>query len=140
MMIRSLLVAVGSIAAVLFLDPSMLLGFPKEKPGLWLLVMVLYPLLSAYPQELIYRAYFFHRYKDIFPAQAATILASSAAFSFLHIIFNNWIAVGLTFPAGYIFSRTYIRSGSLMLAAIEHGLYGCIIFTSGLGRFFYNPS
>lgn len=136
---RSLLVAAGSVAAVLVIDPTLLFGFPKSRPWFWLLVMFLYPLLSAYPQELIYRAFFFHRYRDILPSQWAVVLASTLAFSFLHIIFGNWIAVILTIPAGYVFSRTYVRSGSLMLAAIEHGLYGCIVFTSGLGRFFYNP-
>jgi len=136
---RSLLVAVGAVIVVLIIDPALLFGLPKSRPRLWLLVMFLYPLLSAYPQEVIYRAFFFHRYRDILPSRWAVILASTLAFSFLHIIFDNWIAVILTIPAGYIFSRTYVRSGSLMLAAIEHGLYGCIIFTSGLGRFFYNP-
>lgn len=137
---RSLIVAAGAIVAVLIIDPTLLFGFPKAQPRLWLLVMFLYPLLSAYPQEVIYRAFFFHRYREILPARWAAILVSTLAFSFLHIIFDNWIAVILTIPAGYIFSRTYVRSGSLMLAAIEHGLYGCIIFTSGLGRFFYNPN
>ena len=35
----------------------------KESPILWATVIVLYPLLSVYPQELVYRAFFFHRYK-----------------------------------------------------------------------------
>lgn len=137
---RALIVAAGSIVAVLIMEPALLFGFPRARPWLWLLVMFLYPLLSAYPQEVIYRSFLFHRYKDILPVQWAAILASTLAFSFLHIIFDNWIAVVLTIPAGYLFSRTYVRSGSLLLAAIEHGLYGCIVFTSGLGRFFYNPN
>lgn len=65
--------------------------------------------------------------------------ASVLAFSFLHVIFDNWIAVALTVPAGYLFTRTYRRTDSLLLASLEHALYGCAVFTTGLGRFFYTP-
>lgn len=137
--LRSLGVALFSVCAVAIIDPSLLFGFPAAKPMLWLLVMILYPLLSAWPQEIIYRGFLIRRYGDILPGQAAMI-ASVLAFSFLHVIFDNWIAVLLTIPAGYLFTRTYLKTGSLMLASVEHAAYGCIVFTTGLGRFFYTPS
>ncbi|QGY41593.1 CPBP family intramembrane metalloprotease [Pseudodesulfovibrio cashew] len=137
---RAALVAVLCLGVVALLEPALLFGFPRTRPWLWLMVMVLYPLLSAYPQELIYRAFFFHRYRAILPSEAGLVWASTLAFAFLHVIFGNWVAVGLTIPAGYLFSRTYVRTGSLFLASIEHALYGCIIFTTGLGRYFYTPS
>lgn len=138
-LLRSAGVFLLSACAVLAIDPGLLFAFPRTRPGLWLLVMLLYPLLSAYPQETIYRAFLFRRYKPIMPSTTFLTLASVTAFSFLHIIFDNWIAVILTLPAGYLFTRTYLATGSLMLASLEHALYGCAIFTTGLGRFFYNP-
>jgi len=45
--------------AVRFLAPDLLFSLVKKSPALWVLVMLLYPLLSAYPQELLYRAFFF---------------------------------------------------------------------------------
>jgi membrane protease YdiL (CAAX protease family) len=101
--------------------------------------MVLYPLLSAFPQEAIYRAFLFHRYAPILKTGHARTWASVLAFSFLHIVFGNWVAVALTLPAGWIFARTYRTTGSLALASLEHAVYGCIVFTVGLGRFFYTP-
>lgn len=139
-LLRSAMVAVFSVGAVLLIDPSLFLTFPRARPWLWLLVMVLYPLLSAYPQELIYRAFLFKRYETILPTNAARIVASVLVFSFLHVVFDNWIAVVLTIPAGFIFTRTYVRTNSLFLVSLEHALYGCIVFTSGLGRFFYTPN
>lgn len=139
-LVRSCGVAVLSVIAVTIIDPALLFGFPRTMPLLWLLVMILYPLLSAYPQEVIYRAFLFKRYEEILPSPTLAIWGSTLAFSFLHIVFDNWLAVILTIPAGYIFSRTYIRTESLFLASVEHAIYGCIIFTSGLGGFFYNPS
>ncbi len=138
--LRAVIVALGCVFMVLLIDPAMLFAFPLKHPWLWLAVIVLYPLLSAYPQELIYRAFLFHRYKPILGSQPAIILASTIAFSFLHIIFGNWLAVILTIPAGYLFARVYIKTDSLLLASLEHALYGCIIFTVGLGHFFYTPS
>jgi len=66
------------------------------------------------------------------------IAASSLAFSFVHIIFGNWFAVGLCCLGGLLFSLTYQRSGSLLLASIDHAVFGNFIFTIGLGQFFHH--
>jgi membrane protease YdiL (CAAX protease family) len=137
--LRSLIVALLSTLAVLIWAPDQLFGFPRARPLLWLAVMALYPLVSAFPQEAIYRAFLFHRYAPILKTGRARTWASVLAFSFLHIVFGNWVAVALTLPAGWIFARTYRTTGSLALASLEHAAYGCIVFTVGLGRFFYNP-
>ncbi|MEZ7196544.1 CPBP family intramembrane glutamic endopeptidase [Pseudodesulfovibrio karagichevae] len=138
--LRSLAVALCSVLVVLVWAPDQLFGFPRSRPLLWLAVMVLYPLLSAFPQETIYRAFLFRRYVPILRTDRARTWASVLAFSFLHIVFGNWVAVVLTIPAGWIFTRTYRRTGSLFLASLEHAAYGCVIFTVGLGRFFYHPA
>ena len=39
---------------------------------------------------------------------------------------------------GVLFARTYLTSGSLAMAALEHALYGNFIFTIGLGEFFFH--
>lgn len=117
--------------------PDQFLIIPKTNPRLWLLIMVFYPFVSAYPQELIYRSFLFHRYKEVFKNPVALFWVSVATFSFLHIIYDNWVAVVLTIVGGYLFTKTYNQSNSLILASIEHSLYGLLIFTSGLGSFFY---
>jgi len=136
--IRAGLVGIASLGIVMATNPAFLFSFPRSRPLLWVMVMILYPLLSAFPQEVIYRAFLFKRYTPILTRQNL-IIASVVAFSFLHIIFDNWIAIGLTLPAGFIFTRVYLRTRSLFLASLEHGLYGCIIFPTGLGRFSYPP-
>lgn len=136
--IKAVVVAILLIMGLLVVAPEKIFNFPNTKTGLWLLVMILYPFLSALPQELIYRAFFFHRYQPIFPGEGQMALASVTAFAFMHIIFGNAIAPLLTIPGGYLFSRTYARTGSLPAAAIEHAAYGDIVFTVGLGVYFYN--
>jgi membrane protease YdiL (CAAX protease family) len=65
------------------------------------------------------------------------ILASAVAFSFAHIVFRNPIAVGFTLIGGLLFAWRYYVSGSLFTSSFEHALYGCWMFTVGLGEFFY---
>jgi membrane protease YdiL (CAAX protease family) len=65
-------------------------------------------------------------------------VASAAAFGFLHIIFRNSLAVGLTFCGGILFAWRYAETGSLATSSFEHALYGCWQFTVGLGQYFYH--
>jgi membrane protease YdiL (CAAX protease family) len=102
--------------------------------------MLLYPLLSVYPQEVIYRAFFFHRYQALFGSGGSILLASALAFGFVHIIFGNWLAVGLCVIGGFLFSFTYHQSGSFLLTCLDHAIFGTFIFTIGLGQFFYHGS
>jgi uncharacterized protein len=105
---------------------------------IWLLVMLAYPVVSVFPQELIYRAFFFDRYRPLFGNGANVVFASAGVFSFGHVVFHNWLAVALTFVGGWLFARTYQRTSSLTLVCVEHALYGCAIFTIGFGQFFFD--
>ena len=124
--------------AVACLAPDRLWALPRSHPLLWMLVMVFYPLLSVYPQELIYRAFFFRRYAPLFGDGFALILASAAAFSYAHLIFGNFLALGLTLAGGLLFAWRYRQTRSLLVTSLEHALYGQLIFTIGLGAFFYH--
>ena len=124
--------------AVRIFTPQMLFSFVKTMPRLWLLVMILYPVFSVYPQELLYRAYFFHRFKPILGSGPAMVGASALLFGYVHIIFGNWIAVALTAFGGFLFGMTYRKSSSLVLVCLEHALFGDFIFTIGIGKFFYH--
>jgi hypothetical protein len=110
----------------------------RRTPMAWLALMVLYPVLSVYPQEVFFRAFFFHRYRRLMGQGAGAIVAGASLFGFVHIVFGNWTSVLLSGAGGLLFARTYLTSGSLALASIEHALYGNFIFTIGLGEFFFH--
>src|SRR5262249_4476515 len=110
----------------------------KTAPALWFLVMVVYPIVSVYPQELLYRAYFFHRFRPLFGNGPTMIVVSALLFGFVHIIFGNWISIALTAVGGALFGITYRNSRSLLLTCLEHTLFGDFIFTIGIGRYFYH--
>lgn len=125
-------------AAVLVLIPDRFLAFPRSSPGWWAMVMMLYPIFSALPQEIVFRGFFFHRYRPLFRAPWAMIIAGAIVFGYVHIVMGNALAIGLSAIGGVLFGWTYLRTKSIPAATIEHALYGCFIFTVGLGRFFFH--
>ena len=141
---RSLLRIVASFvlggAAVLYLawrSGVDLFSFPRERPFLWLLVVLLYPLLSALPQEVIFRAFLFHRYRRLFTDPRVMMLVSASAFALAHLQLGNLLAPGLTFLGGLLFAYTFGTTRSLPMVTLEHGLWGDWLFTLGLGVYFY---
>jgi uncharacterized protein len=55
----------------------------------------------------------------------------------MHIVFRNPVAVILTLAGGILFARRQLQTGSLVVSSFEHAIYGCFVFTIGLGQFFY---
>lgn len=120
--------------------PRLLFGFPRSNTGLFFAIMFLYPFFSVYPQELIYRAFFFHRYAMLFRSPGVMIAASAFAFGWVHLIFENVLALALSMAGGLLFAWTYHRSKSLAACWLEHALYGDWLFTVGLGWYFFTGS
>jgi len=114
-----------------------LFDYPRHHFSLWVSLMVVYPLLAVYPQELIYRAFLFHRYGEVVRRKRYLIHLSAFAFAFGHIIYFHPLSIVLTFFGGYLFSWTYFRTRSLLAVSFEHAIYGSLLYTIGLGRFFY---
>lgn len=136
-LLRFIVALIGIGGLVWLLQSETFFSFPKEQPLIWILVVFLYPLLSALPQEVIYRTYFFHRFDEYIPLKNGTVILSALAFSFLHIVYDNWWALGLSFIAGLLLGITYERTKSLFWVTVEHSIYGLLVFTLGLGNFFY---
>lgn len=119
-------------------NPSIMFFLIRHHTGFWLLIMFAYPLLSVFPQELIYRAFFFERYRPLFGRETGMMFASALVFGFDHIVFRNYVAILLTFVGGWLFATTYRRTSSLTVVSAEHALYGCAIFTIGYGQYFFD--
>jgi len=130
--------AVLLYSGVRLFAPALLFNLVRAKPQVWATLMVFYPILSVYPQGIIYRSFLMHRYASFLSSERTLILASAVAFSFMHIVYQNPIAVTLTFFGGLIFAWRYSMTKSLFTSSVEHALYGCWLFTVGLGDFFYH--
>ena len=137
-LVRVLPAMLAMVALLHRIHPDWLFSFVSSHPKFWLLVMFAYPVLSVVPQGVIYRAFFRERYATLFPNPAVRTLVAAACFSFCHVFFLNVWALLLTFVGGVLFWRTYEKTGSLLLANIEHAIYGDLVFTIGYGGFLYH--
>lgn len=135
-LLRAAVVAAFLFVSAFLLLPDRFLSLPLERPVLWVTIIILYPILSALPQEFIYRAFMQKRYAFL-NAEGPFVIASAFAFALAHLMFGNVIALLLGFVGGLVFARTYWRTKSFGLVLFEHALYGILIFTSGWGWYFY---
>ena len=139
--VGALLMLIGTILHDRFgWGQRIFLGFLRSRTDWYIVIMILYPFLSVYPQELLYRAFFFHRYAVLFRSPGVMIMASALAFGWAHLIFENVLAIALSTVGGVLFAWTYQRSKALSACWIEHALYGDCLITVGLGWYFFTGS
>ncbi|MDE2039304.1 MAG: CPBP family intramembrane metalloprotease [Elusimicrobia bacterium] len=118
------------------LAPAAPFAFARRHPARWLAFALFSPVLPAYPEEFLFRVFFFQRYGGLFKNPRARVAASALTFSLAHLYLANAWAVGLAFLGGLLFASTYERSHSAALTSLEHGLWAAAIFLIGLGPFF----
>lgn len=132
------LATLGSGSLILWLArPEQLFAMALARPEFLLVIWCLYPLLSALPQELIFRPLFFHRYGALLPPGRAAIAINAAVFSFAHLMYWSGIVAVMNFVGGWIFARAYLRHGFPAAWAL-HAVAGNILFAVGMGYYFYS--
>lgn len=132
-----LLVGVIGVGIMRASQPGFVPNLSPERLRFMLLLWCLYPLLSALPQELIFRSLFFHRYGGLFASMAQARLANAALFSLAHLMYWSWVVMALTFVGGWIFAHVYLRRG-FPAVWVLHGIAGNVLFTVGMGRYFFS--
>lgn len=132
--------AVLTIIGVYFYNPELLFKIVRERPVIWIKILFIYSLLSVYPQEVIYRVFFFSRYERLFRDKRLLIFVNGLFFAAAHVFFRNEFVLLLTFLGGMFFAYTYHKTRSTSMIFIEHTLYGYWIFTVGLGGLLGFPS
>ena len=140
LLLRVAVAALILFALTWFVWNDLFLRLPRQRPHLWMLVMMLYPLLSVVPQEFLFRIYFMQRYRPLFGEGALMLWVNALVFGWAHIFFLNPIAPLLSVIAGLLLADTWRRTRSLRAVWLEHALYGQIVFTCGLGWFFFHGS
>ncbi|WP_421701839.1 CPBP family intramembrane glutamic endopeptidase [Aliiroseovarius sp.] len=112
--------------------PGQLFNILRERPLMMLAIALFYPVVSALPQELVFRPLFFRRYGPILPDGRA------ALFSLAHLMYWSWIVAAMTFAGGLIFAHAYEVRRSFPMAVALHSIAGVVIFATGMGIYFYS--
>lgn len=131
--VKFLIFVVLSILLLSIYDPALLFKIVREKPQTWILILFIYSIFSVYPQEVLYRVFFFSRYEILFYNKNVLILLNAFYFSIAHLAFKNLFVLFVTFIGGLLFAHTYHHTRSTSMVFLEHTLYGYWIFTVGLG-------
>lgn len=118
-------------------QPERLFALTRHAPRWMLFILLLYPLLSALPQELIFRALFFHRYGALMPGRWAALAVNAAVFSLAHLMYWNPIVLVMTAIGGWLFGRAYLDRG-FPAAWFLHMIAGNSVFLVGMGGWFYS--
>lgn len=127
-------IAALTISYVLLTSKSELFRVFYEKPKLWVVILFAYAMFSVYPQEIIYRTLYFQRYAPLIKSKSLLIFINAIVFSLAHIFYRNPLVMLITFLGGILFALTYDKTRSTLLVSIEHAIYGCWLFTVGMGH------
>jgi len=138
--IKLIAIAIITIVYVYFIDRSQLFSVMLYKSKMWFFILFIYSIFSVYPQELIYRTFFFQRYNMLFSNSVLFIFVNAIVFSLGHIFFRNSLVIALTFLGGILFAITFYKTKSTLLVSVEHAIYGCWLFTVGMGNMLGFPS
>lgn len=129
--------AVVGLALVLALRPEALFEPGRSRPRLLVAIVVLYPPLSALPQEVLFRALFFRLYGPVLPrGVAAQVVLNAALFALAHLAYRSWVVAGLAFAGGLAFAHAHRVRGRFAEAVALHAAAGVALFALGLGAWF----
>lgn len=127
-----------SWAVVEWRFPGRAFALARQNPAFLLVIFLFYPVLSALPQELIFRVLYFRRYRAILPGGRPGVVLNAAIFALAHLMYWHWIVAVMTFGGGLIFAAAYKRPQGFLMALALHAVAGCAIFGAGLGILFYS--
>lgn len=131
-------VLASSVAWIYLIRPEAAFQLLLSNPELMLLIALLYPILSAFPQELIFRPLFFGRYREILPRGHLAMVLNAGIFALAHLMYWSTTVIVMTFVGGLVFAWAYEVRRSFLMAVILHSIAGVILFAVGLGIFFYS--
>ncbi|QTE21881.1 CPBP family intramembrane glutamic endopeptidase [Polaribacter cellanae] len=139
-LLKFLVIVILTTVFVWLTDAANLFAIVLNKPIKWLIFLLIYAVFSVYPQEILFRTFFFKRYKSLFKDETLFLFINAILFSLAHLFFRNTIVIIIAFIGGLLFAITYKKTKSTSLVSIEHAIYGCWLFTVGMGSMLGFPS
>jgi len=133
-----LLIAISTVL-MYFFNNEKLFFVLKTNIGFWLMLTAFYSIFSVYPQEFLYRSFFFARYGKLIINPISFIAINAVVFSIAHVGFKNTMVLMLTLIGGVVFAITYSKTESLLYTSVEHAFYGSWLFTVGAGEMLAFP-
>lgn len=110
--------------------PTRLFSAPPEIA----VMLAVFPLLTALPMELVYRALFFRRYGHLIRGEATAIVLGAAATSLGYAVLSGSTGgVVFGFVLGGVLGWAYLRTGNFMVSVVLHWAAVAALFLIGPG-------
>ena len=133
LLLRFLWIVIATSLFVYFTDEELLFKVFVSNWRKWLMFTIMYIVFSVYPQEIIFRTFFFERYSELFPKKSVIVFLNATIFALAHVFYRNALVVAITFVGGWLFARTFYRTGSTLMVTIEHIIFGSWLYLIGMG-------
>ena len=94
-----------------------------------------YLFLSSPLQEFLFRGFLFAEMRAAGVRSAwILVLFSAFSFSFIHIIYGDWLTLALTFGIGLIWAGIYYHIPNIVGVSVFHGVVGMLAVLAGVAR------
>lgn len=97
-------------------------------------MLIAFPIMTALPLELVYRALFFRRFGHLFRSERRAILAGAAATGLAYLMLSQ-SGAGVLFGAGVgaLLGWIYLRTGQFALCVLIHWIAALALWVIGPG-------
>ena len=108
------------------------LGYSRIVPNESMYFFVFYILISSPVQEFLYRGAIPGMLNKMNYGYHVQLIVSSVLYSFVHIIYKDWITLGLTLIMGIIWFVSYKKSNNILGVSISHAVLGVVTILAGI--------
>lgn len=108
------------------------LGYSRIAPNESMYFFVFYILISSPVQEFLYRGVIPGILNKMNYGYHVQLIVSSILYSFVHIIYKDWITLVLTLIIGIIWFISYKKSNNILGVSISHAVLGVVTILAGI--------
>ncbi|ASQ90262.1 hypothetical protein CHL67_04390 [Prosthecochloris sp. GSB1] len=130
---------VNAALSALFSAVLFLLFYFRLIPGpyapVWSVFIPFYFLFASPMQEFLFRSFLFAEMRASGIRRGWVMIAVSAlSFSFIHVIYGDWLTLFATFCVGVMWGGVYFRFPNLAGVSLSHAIIGMFAILAGIAR------
>lgn len=107
-------------------------GFSRITPNEKWTFFIFYIFVSSPIQEFLYRGALDSAFERLRIPYIVRMFSTSILYSFVHIIYRDWLTLVLTFIIGLIWYYCYQKTKNLIGVSISHAVLGIVTIVAGI--------
>lgn len=107
-------------------------GFSRITPNEKWTFFIFYIFISSPIQEFLYRGALESAFEKLRIPYVVRMFSTSILYSFVHIIYRDWLTLVLTFIIGLVWYYCYQKPKNLIGVSISHAVLGVVTIVAGI--------